>query len=166
MKKRLLSAILALALLSALATTGALADSETTGGGLTYEGTASYDEATSVLTITGDTTVSGTTTSDTIVIKGGTETDPVEVTLDNVSITVGNGGGNAVTIEKDGSSASYVNITLTGENRLIAHEYDDWATITHYHAISVEEDNTLTVSGEGSLTAEGSGSDLSDKGGS
>lgn len=131
MKKRLLGAILALALLSALATTGALADSETTGG-LTYEGTASYDEATGVLTITGDTTVSGTTTSDTIVIKGGT------VTLDGVNIS-----NNAAAQISVGGTAT-ITLAAGSTNTL---------TGNLFAALHVAPDASLTINGSGTLNA-------------
>ena len=116
------------------------------------EGNASYEKG--VLTIREDATVSNTdpsiATDDRIIIKGGSEGSPVNVTLGGVNII--NNTNSPITI----SAGSYVKLNLLNENYIGGAEWES-STINLPMALQIESSSDyktqLEISGTGSLTA-------------
>ena len=119
-----------------------------------------------------------TPTEDVIVIEGGTEDDPIEVTLDGVNIAVGDAGGSALTIQAGDSgeyAPSHVTLVLAEDrvNTLKASPAGGWTSVPA-HAVDLAaggyggtgSNNTLTITGSGTLNAYGSNDGFPDGGGS
>ncbi len=185
MKRRLLAIAMTLAMTLSLLPVTALAEG-TAAGDFTVtgnEGSYSFDADSGVLTIKGDVTVkntnSGTPTDDVIVIEGGSEDEPIEVTLAGVNIAVDENGGSAITIQAGDQDANYAEshvkliLAENSVNKLKAAPIDNWSYVPA-HAIDMYaggygdkgSNNTLTISGKGTLYAYGSNNSFPDAGGS
>ena len=158
-KRRILAALLALALCLSLLPMSALAAeaTATTEGGLTVSGGEAgtdYTYQNNTLTIqTGEAlTVSGTTTTDQIVVGDNVTAN---LTLSGVSITFNNGTANSgdTTESNAGTCAlslgdnATLNLTLAGENTL--------QSGAGRAGIFVPQNSTLTIDGEGALNVTG-----------
>lgn len=158
-KRRILAALLALALCLSLLPMSALAaeTTATTEGGLTVSGgtlNTDYTYGDNTLTVLTNTalTVSGTTTTDQIVVNGGVTAN---LTLNGVSITFNDGTAdsghatedNAGTCALSLGKGSTLNLTLTGENTL--------QSGAERAGIFVPAGATLTIKGTGTLNVAG-----------
>ena len=158
-KRRILAALLALALCLSLLPMSALAaeTTATTEGGLTVSGGEAgtdytYQNNTLTVLTTTALTVSGETTKDKIVVSGGVTANLI---LDGVSITFNDGTANSgdKTEENAGTCAlslgegSILNLTLADENTL--------QSGAGRAGIFVPQNSTLTINGEGTLNVTG-----------
>ncbi len=141
-----LAACMMLSLLpvSARAEEGGVNPPDTGTGGFTVTGgtpNVDYNFADNTLTITTNTplTISGTTT-DYIVVSGGTEQEPVQLTFSDLIIN--SDASSALTL----TNGSHAIVTLAGENKL----GEGWDSI-HTTNMVVGNNSTLTFTGSGSL---------------
>ena len=87
--------------------------------------------------------LTGSTSSNIITVSGGTETDPVNITLDGVSVYSIPENFQQAVFPFDIESGSFVNLTLSGHNKLYG----------IYTALHVPDGAALTIAGGGSLEA-------------
>ena len=115
----------------------------------------SSDSEGGILTITGDVTVSNTNqiaTNNRIVIDGGTETSPIDVTFNGINIKVEKDYRWPVIIK----SGSYVNLILENENTIESPKYSNGTAATRGILwLEGDEDtgafSSLTIKGDGKL---------------
>ena len=115
----------------------------------------SSDSEGGILTITGDVTVSNTNqmaTNNRIVIDGGTETSPIDVTFNGINIKVEKDYRWPVMIK----SGSYVNLILENENTIESPKFSNGTAATRGILwLEGDEDtgafSSLTIKGEGKL---------------
>lgn len=158
-RRRILAALLALALCLSLLPMSALAAeaTATTEGGLTVSGGMAgtdytYEDNTLTIKTGKELTVFGTTTTDQIVVNGGVTAN---LTLNGVSITFNDGTAdsghatedNAGTCALSLGKGSTLNLTLTGENTL--------QSGAERAGIFVPAGATLTIKGTGTLNVAG-----------
>lgn len=124
-------------------------------------GNATYENG--VLTITGSGVIvknlnSGTVTNDRIVINGGNEVSPVEVTLAGVNIKIEDNYKVPITI----NSGSYVSLILKERNTIIPPKSISGTTSTngvlYVKGNNQGEFSSLTIKGDGELNVQGSSS--------
>ena len=123
-----------------------------TGDFMVSKGNATYKDG--VLTISGDATVSNAnpSTDDRIVINGGREGSPVNVTLDGVNIKIEDANRWPVKI----ASGSFVNLILKNENTIESPDENNGTAATRGILwLEGDEDtnafSTLTIKGDGKL---------------
>ena len=158
-KRRILAALLALALCLSLLPMSALAaeTTATTEGGLTVSGGEAgtdytYEDNTLTIKTGKELTVFGTTTTDKIVVEGGVTAN---LTLNGVSIAFADGSVTTNDKEETGAGTcalslgegSILNLTIADENTL--------QSGAGRAGIFVPQNSTLTINGEGTLNVTG-----------